>query len=98
MKIRRIRSREDYHSCLDRFRAEAESLRDFEASLESAHKDPFTIRGFSYPAGAEVDLQVDYQYSVGGHINWRERLLCPVTHLNNRVRASIHLLDIERAP
>ncbi len=41
---------------------------------------------------------MDYQYRVGGHINWRERLLCPVTHLNNRVRASINLLDIELAP
>src|SRR5204862_15436 len=26
------------------------------------------------------------------HVNWREHLLCPLCHLNNRRRASIHLL------
>jgi hypothetical protein len=98
MKIRRVRSLSEYCLNVQRSRIETESGSDFEASLEHSHKDPFTVRGFSYPAGKEVDFQVDYQYSVGGHINWRERLLCPITNLNNRVRASIQILDIELSP
>jgi hypothetical protein len=98
MKIRRIRSLEEYCSCLERSRLESQSVRDLESSLEAAHKGTFTFRGFSYPAAVEVDFLVDYQYGVGGHVNWRERLICPITHLNNRVRASIQLLDIELAP
>jgi SAM-dependent methyltransferase len=41
-----------------------------------------------------------YAYEVDGHlqVNWREHLLCPLCHLNNRRRASIHLLtDIVHA-
>lgn len=41
---------------------------------------------------------MDYEYSVGGRINWRERVMCPVTNLNNRLRACVHLLDVELAP
>ena len=58
-------------------------------------QDPFTVSGISYPAGAVVDFQVDFKYSNGKDINWRERLICPVTGLNNRLRASIHFADFE---
>jgi len=55
----------------------------------------FTLRGFSYPAKDMVDFLVDYNYSDGVNINWRERLVCPVTGLNNRLRGCIHLIDCE---
>ena len=37
-------------------------------------------------------------YSTGDHINWRERLLCPITELNNRQRANYHLMFSELHP
>ncbi len=54
---------------------------------------PFAVSAFSYPAGKVVDLAVDWNYSTGTDPNWRERLLCPVTGLNTRLRATIHLVD-----
>jgi len=69
--------------------------RAFESGLAPAGKQHFTYSGFSYPAGRSVDFAVDFQYSDGQSINWRERLVCPLTGLSNRLRASIHLADSE---
>jgi hypothetical protein len=55
----------------------------------------FFVNGFSYPAGQQVDLLVDYNYSDGKSINWRERVVCPVTQLNNRLRATYHIFQLE---
>lgn len=60
---------------------------------------PFTVPGYSYTAGRQVDFLVDYQHSAeGGDVIWRERVCCPKTYFNNRMRASIHLFDIEMNP
>lgn len=98
MKIRRVRSFAEYNSFGQRSVDEQMALRDFELECERSKKKKFCISGFSYTAGSEVQFLVDYQSSVGGRINWRERVICPETHLNNRLRASVHLLDIELAP
>jgi hypothetical protein len=98
MKIRRVRSLAEYNSFGQRSVDEQMALRDFELECERSKKKKFCISGFSYTAGSEVQFLVDYQSSVGGRINWRERVICPETHLNNRLRASVHLLDIELAP
>ena len=67
-----------------------------EKQLSRSHYNkPFNIRGFSYPAENMVDFQVDYLYSNGDEVNWRERLVCPVTGLNNRLRASVQFIDAE---
>ncbi|MEP6686110.1 MAG: class I SAM-dependent methyltransferase [Verrucomicrobiota bacterium] len=41
----------------------------------------------------------DYGYEIDGqrHVNWREHLLCPRCRLNNRLRATMHLLAITGA-
>jgi hypothetical protein len=98
MKIRRVRSLGEYELCQLRSHDERKALRDFELECEKSGEKKFRISGFSYTAGSEVQFLVDYQSSVGGRINWRERVICPVSHLNNRLRASVHLLDIELAP
>lgn len=51
--------------------------------------------GYSYTAERQVDFEVDFLYANAGRINWRERLVCPLTGLSNRLRASIHLADSE---
>jgi SAM-dependent methyltransferase len=60
--------------------------------------DKFTVDGFSYPAGQTVEFAVDLKYSRDGKVNWRERLICPVTGLNSRMRAAFHILHIEASP
>ena len=97
MRVWRLRSLADYTA--HAVRAQAEAARD---ALELARLVPaggastFTVPGYSYPAGAMVEFLVDFNYSaVPGQVNWRERLVCPVTGLNNRMRACIHLFDME---
>lgn len=55
----------------------------------------FHVPGYSYPAQQNVQFECDFKYSQGfPDINWRERLVCPKTHLNNRTRSCIHLSDL----
>lgn len=70
-------------------------IKKIEDDLFNKYKGEFRVKGFCYPAQQEVDFLVDYQYSDGVHINWRERVVCPVTQLNNRLRASVHFMDFE---
>ncbi len=59
----------------------------------------FVIPGYSYTANKTVDFLVDYQHSGGrGTVNWRERVQCPETYFNNRMRATFHLFDIFMDP
>ena len=73
-------------------------IEERERSLCPAKKTPFTVRGFSYPAQSQVDFQVDYLYSNNVSVNWRERVVCPKTNLNNRLRAAVHFMDFELGP
>ena len=96
MQVARIRSLEAYK---DHKNKNAAVLKDTwlkEKAISEGNKNtPFTIRGFSYPAEEMVNFQVDYLYANGAEINWRERVICPVTGLNNRLRGCIHLIDFE---
>jgi SAM-dependent methyltransferase len=111
MKIHRIRSLSDYQAHLDKTQDErnkrnriqqhlidqsAVSIGDKLKKYVTANRvTPKTaINGFSYTAGAYVDFIV----SPKRPINWRETLKCPKTNLINRVRASIHIMDVECAP
>ena len=67
----------------------------YEQSLQAGKSDNFAVAGFSYPARAVVDFQVSFAWSDGANVNWREWLICPVTHLNNRMRAAVQLVDSE---
>ena len=96
MQVARIKSQEGYFDYKNK-NAEWSKLNWLkEKRLCEKHKNTsFTVPGFSYPAEAMVDFMVDYQYSDGVSVNWRERMVCPVTGLNNRLRGSIHLIDFE---
>ncbi len=69
--------------------------REYEKALHENKHGAFEVAGFSYPAGEKVNFLADFAYSSGGNVNWRERLVCPKTGLNNRLRASVHLMDSE---
>ena len=75
-----------------------DTLRDIwlsEKALTPPIKKEFFYKGFSYPAKEVVDFMVDFEYSDGIHVNWRERLVCPKTNFSNRLRACIHFADFE---
>ena len=97
MRVWRLRSLQEYLDHAARTRDEAEHDAQALARLvPPGEPRAFTVPGCSYPAGAMVEFLVDFQYSATpGRINWRERLVCPVTGLNNRMRASVHLFDME---
>lgn len=95
MKIFRLRSHSDY---LKHSEMGADLLRkhhDFLTDVTPDGRQPFRVPGYSYTAGKQVDFHVDYEHSGGGPINWRERVCCPETYFNNRMRATFHLFDIE---
>lgn len=97
MLLYRLRSREEHLEHARRMQAVYAERAAVEQALAAAGGAAFAVRAFSYPAGREVDLAVDLQSAYGGQINWRERLVCPVTGLNNRMRATLHVLDMEAA-
>lgn len=73
-----------------------ERIQQIEDSIAASKGRKFILKGFSYPAQQEVGFRVDYRYDVNGAINWRERVVCPVTNLNSRLRAAIHFLEFEK--
>lgn len=59
--------------------------------------EKFYYRGKCYNCQQEVDFHVDfwnaYETNEGKIPNWRERLVCPLCHLNNRMRLSLHIIN-----
>jgi len=68
---------------------------NFERRLQDDKSEAFDVPGFSYPAREKVNFLADFAWSNAGIVNWRERLVCPITGLNNRIRAAVHLMDSE---
>lgn len=97
MKLFRVRSYAEFLAHTKKMSLEYAYYRWVEDSLRSENKQAFSISGFSYPVGKEVKFYIDYHHS-GTNINWREQVVCPSTQLNNRLRASVHLLDTELVP
>ncbi|MET0638209.1 MAG: methyltransferase domain-containing protein [Chitinophagaceae bacterium] len=95
MKVYRIKSFGDYKRHAERNGSNYQSMVAFQNSFIKPAQQEFTVKAISYPANQQVDLKVDYLYADGNKINWRERLICPVTGLNNRLRASVHVMDME---
>jgi SAM-dependent methyltransferase len=98
MKLFRIRNIDQFKEHRRRNSTNYELINQYESSLLRPGATDFSVKGVSYPANQLVDFKVDYLYSDGVHINWRERLVCPITGLNNRLRCSLHLLDLELNP
>lgn len=99
MIIHRIRSREEYSTHLARNKQCVQEHIEFLKESTPIGAKEFSIPGYSYTAGKQVEFKVDYQHSGDGErINWRERVCCPETYFNNRMRATFHLFDIEMEP
>lgn len=95
MNVYRLYNLDNYLTHVDKNHQSFLYRQSFEASLSKSQQLKFSVPGISYPANKYVDFHVDYNYSNTNQINWRERLVCPITNLNNRLRCSIHLIDYE---
>ena len=94
MKIYRISNLEEYAIFASRTQNAYAAHHQFLQSLLPSVEQGFTFKGFSYTAGQEVEFQADFISSTFPEVNWRERVICPITRLNNRIRASIHIFDL----
>lgn len=99
LKIFRLRSYEEYSQHMQRISSLLKEHLTFLSRYVPDRRREFCVPGYSYPSGELVDFIVDYQHAApDGPVNWRERVLCPLTHFNNRMRATFHLFDIEMNP
>jgi hypothetical protein len=64
---------------------------DLQAANQS--KRDFLVDGYCWVCGKESKFLVDFQYSNGHDINWRERLCCQECGLNNRLRLTVQILE-----
>lgn len=96
MKIYRIRSYDEFTVHATRNKKSIDEHKAYlDLALPPAQKE-FTVSGYSYTAGKQVEFLVDFQHSGNsGRVNWRERVCCPETYFNNRMRATFHLFDLE---
>lgn len=99
LKLFKIRNQDEYLEHIAKSSEYLAEIQRTEKLLTPVNgRDRFKVRGYSYTAGREVDFQVGYEHSHGdGSVNWREHLTCPMTALNNRMRAAIHIFDSEAA-
>lgn len=99
MRLYKISNLQEYQSFLEK----TSDQRDLHNSFLNKHvpeeQVEFRVPGYSYTAQKAVDFLVDYQHSGNsGIVNWRERVQCPETYFNNRMRATFHLFDIFMDP
>lgn len=93
LQIHRIENLAAYRDHVARLGAHAW---DLELALAEANPDvPFKVDGRCWIDDAPVAFEMDYLYSTDLGTrripNWRERMVCPICHLNNRQRASVHV-------
>ena len=88
--------REDFVAYREKHAGAFEEHRTLERKLAQRGETSFSISGYCAVCEQTVELAVDYlhAYPVDGVLtpNWRERLVCPLCHFNNRARATIHLM------
>jgi SAM-dependent methyltransferase len=74
----------------EKINAHNRSIKDCVPLLEQS----FCVHGYSIVAQKQVDFLCDFMFSSGfPNVNWRERLVCPESKFNNRMRLSIHIIE-----
>ena len=92
-----LQSYAEYVEFSKEFRIKADQITEYETGLVTGCEE-FKVPGHCQVCNTLVEFHVDYQYCAtqpdGTRIpNWRERLVCPSCHLNNRMRAVATLLN-----
>jgi SAM-dependent methyltransferase len=100
--ITRLSSFKDYDIHRKRAQKDLIKRREIEESLIPKSGLKFKSHGYCYVCQDYTDLMVDFKYSAvtstGKTPNWRERLICPSCKLNNRMRATLHIIEQEAQP
>jgi hypothetical protein len=95
MKIYKIDSYDSYKRFQENTKDEYIKHIKYLSSTLPKTASEFTTYGYSYTAGKYIQFTNDFKYSPDfPNVNWRERVVCPITGLNNRTRAAIHIFDI----
>jgi hypothetical protein len=99
MRIHRVHTYDEFLAHSARNKQSIEQHQALLQKITPKEQISFTVPGYSYTAGKQVDFIVDFQHSGdSGQVNWRERVCCPETYFNNRMRATFHLFDLEMQP
>ena len=97
LSISEVLSYEDYNHHAHENRETDLANRSFEKNLIPDNCSEFKYNGYCFICRTYVDLLVDFEYAykLDGVLtpNWRERLVCPGCHLNNRMRAVVHIFN-----
>jgi len=95
MRIHRLRNLDDYERYYARERLLIDQHIQQTASLAPPKREPFNVSGYSHTAGKNVAFNVTYDHAGPDGPLWRETVNCPITHFNNRMRATVQIFDIE---
>ena len=102
LHLSRLSSYDDYKKYANKYQRNDIAMFSFEKNLLPETQKEFTFNGYCYVCRKIVNFLVDFEYSyeVNGILmpNWRESLLCPSCHLNNRMRAALHIFEQECQP
>ena len=90
MKMFVVRSLDDYKSLKKNIDDHTKAL----AQLIPSKEQSFVLEGYSFEANSNVKFLVDFQSSTFPNVNWRERVVCPVTGFNSRTRYSLMILEM----
>lgn len=95
MDLHIVHSYKNYLKYLDTNHEKLIQRRIFENQISKKlnNCDSVYIEGQSWTAQSESKFLVDKLYSNDGNINFRERLVCVKTNLNNRIRGCIHVFE-----
>jgi hypothetical protein len=95
LAVTRISSQEEFREHAARINVKTLEWEKQEREL-SQPGFQFRTPGFCFVCGRWTEFLSSWKYAAKRdghlHVNWREHLLCPFCRLNNRRRASIHLL------
>jgi len=95
MKITKITNYKEYKQHLLESESDLKTLRNIENKLNNGIKKnkQLYIEGYSWTAQSKSGFLVDLLYSNEDQINFRERLVCKKTNLNNRIRGCVHIFE-----
>ncbi|MGJ8664464.1 MAG: class I SAM-dependent methyltransferase [Marinicella sp.] len=95
MEIYRIDNPEAYRKFKQKHQQELASLYELESALHEDYERQghLYFEGYSWPIKQNAKFIIDNKYAPKGQINWRERLVCHKTKLNNRIRGAIHVFE-----
>ncbi len=96
LEIHRVDNPVEYQALMANKKSELLDLMAEEESLtlllNEQHGAVYT-EAMCWPLKKTSRFLIDWQYSVPGKVNWRERLVCQNTRLNNRIRGAIHVFE-----